>query len=180
MALPLTHRINHIPVYVPAEDDAWDIERIEREKGWIDGTVEVPEGQVVPWQELDDHPIVRYHSGMSRFDMTTVSEYLDTEKKPLRFVLKRMSLREWEEAQATAERSSGGVYGVSETRRLSLRYGLTGVENLPEWAEKPGSLGYSESQLESLRDLIGDHQYIMLGFACLTASRPLDPLEEKS
>jgi len=180
MALPLTHRINHIPVYVPAADDAWDQERIDREKGWIDGTVDIPEGQVVPWEDLEDHPIERYHSGNSRFDLSTVSDYLDLSKQPLKFVLRKLPLKQWDEMHGLQERGGYGTYGGAQGRLYAVKHGLDAIEGIEEWKDKRPPMGWSDSQIESLRDMIGETQYVVLGYAIMQASRPLDPLEKKA
>jgi len=180
MALPLTHRINHIPVYVPEADPAWDHDRVLKELRWIDGSEEPPEGVVCPWQEKEDHPVIRYQTGASRYDLSTVSEYLDMSKKPTKFVLKRLSMKQFEESNALQERCPPGLYGQAEPRRYRVKHGLASVEGMEEvWNEKPTVLGYSDLQIESLRELIGDYEYMYLGHAIYLAAHPLSPLEKK-
>lgn len=181
MALPLAHRLTHKPVYIPSEDDAWDVERIDREMGWINETIPVPEGEVCPWQDWEDHPVSRFRSGQSRYDLATVQEYLDMTKNPLRFNLNRLSLRQWDDCQALAEQGGGGVvYASAKSRFFAIKHAVQSIEGLADWNFKPGKDGLTDTAIESLRDLIGEHQYIMLGFAAIAASRPLDPLEKKA
>lgn len=174
MALPLANRITHKPVYVPSNDDAWDHDRIEREKA------QILEGEESPWPELEDHPVVRYQGGVSRYDLATVQDYLDPSKSPLRFNLRRLNLNEWDECQALAEGKSGGVvYASGPSRLYAIQKSLESVEGLPEWQAHRKRKGWDVEDVEALRDILGEHEYIMLGFAAIAASRPLDPREKK-
>ena len=169
MALPLANRITHKPVYISSSDDAWDHGRIEKEQGAILA------GEETPWPELDDHPIMRYRTGDSRFDLATVSEYLIPGKSPVRFHIRRLSIKEWDSAQALL----GFGEGNGPARLLAIQQGLESVDGLPEWQAHRKRHGWDVEDVEALRDLIGDIEYQALGYAVLFASRPLDPREKK-
>lgn len=80
MALrPPQHRADAPGRYIHGSDDAWDAERLEREK------------------LSDQHPLARYLSGATRYDLDAegVRAYLRDGAQPVVFVLRRLTHQEY-------------------------------------------------------------------------------------
>jgi hypothetical protein len=154
---------------------------------------------VSPWSDPDDHPYNRYKSGDSRYDVKTISEYLRPGSKPTYVVLRRMSHAHWETVQAAIEREVPvyellvdqegqpvpgedgkpkreriNTIGRTETFGLAIRFGL---DSISDFGIKAHARGLTDDQLLDLREKITDHNYIMLGLACLQLMRSLDQVE---
>jgi hypothetical protein len=171
MALPPTHKADHTPVLVLSYDSAWDKERIEYELGVIRGDVEADPARPVLYDSPSDHPVVRYHAGMSRCDLSTVSEYLDDEKGPVRFTLARLPLAEWGRVRAALERSK------PDAQVLAVRLGLVAIDgaDVPLSSARP----LRDSDLERVRRLVSDAGIEELGSQVIHCSRELFDLEKK-
>lgn len=194
MAIQPNHRFTHSPVYIFPGDNAWDVEKINYEMDLIAGAVLPPDGEPCPWEAKSDHPVVRFRNGSSRFDLDTVADYLLPGTKPTRVELRRFSLGHWQNVQSTMERevtvhhpvtdtegntvmdAEGNpvtvptVHGRTESLVAAIRFG---VEAIADCGIKAARAGLADLQIESLREQIGDHYFMLLGYACLALNRSL-------
>lgn len=150
-------------------DTAWDHDRVAYETQVLKGTIEADPGRPVPWDEWLDHPYVRYHANMARADLGTVTEYLDEEKVPVRFLLNRLPLVTWTQVRTRLERST------PEAHIMAIRHGLNGVEGADLELASP----LTEVDLQRLRKLVGDDGLDELGRQIICASRELLDHEKK-
>lgn len=174
-------------VYIPATDAAWDQERIERELAAINGDRKVlriaeddatAAAETIPWATEAEHPIKRYGSGASRFDLSTVRDYLLPGIKPAEFTLRRAPIRVWEEIRG--ELSDGRI---PQAARIAMTHSLVSVdvEGLDvELRRHKANNALYESVIEEIRERLGDHEYNMLGFACINANAALMDDEKKA
>lgn len=163
-------------VYVSASDDAWDHERINREHRLIRGEEKPAEGEVIPWQSEDDHPVKRYVSGSARFDLATVRDYFKPDTKPVEFKLRRVGFPyPWTSIQDYIERGK-----LVDARVQAIAHTLASIDGVDfDFKRKKPSDPLDDDGLERLRDLIGDREFTMLGFACINANAALTSAEKK-
>lgn len=216
MAIPANHRLTHVPTYIFAHDDAIDREKVDRELAIIDAInlaaarkpddpeldPETAELAALPcaWAERDDHPMERFASGRSRFDLATIRDYLKPNVRPTFFVLRRMTFGQWQAVQASLEREVPVVQrmvdaegnhiasdddgnplvrevarlGRTDTLALALRHTLESCDDLGIQAKRTG---LTDEQLESIRDQLGDHALVLLGMVALNLCRSMSPEE---
>lgn len=86
---PPQHRVDAKPIFVHPDDDAWDEDKIKAE---CDAMEAKQVGSSV------DHPVARYRSGETRYDLTEALPYLDTEKA-WQFELRPLEMEEFAEVQ---------------------------------------------------------------------------------
>lgn len=176
MALPLIHRVDHTPVVVLEDDNAWDKARIDSEFAQIDKARTDPElAATCQWPKLEDHPVYRYRIGASRFDLATVAGYLKPDVEPTRFTLRRLDDEvEWPRVEHLQEMGRG-----VDARRYALSRGLVEVDGLdipfPIAAGEP----LDAAQLKKLRSRISDTGVGLLGAAVINVSRELFDAEKK-
>lgn len=175
MALPINHRVDAPIIYVSVSDDAWDFERIAREKDMIAGKLEPESDEPVAWASDDDHPFTRYVSGRSRFDLSTVRDYLLPDAAPVQWHFRRLRLSRWAEVAELLEQ--GKMY---RAKLQAIGLALVKVEGLDVVFErrKP-TQPLGEDDLDKLRRLLGDAEFHLLGLAAIAAQRELDEAEKK-
>lgn len=172
---PITHRLNHVMTYVSLSEQ-WDYTRIAREKRAIRiarGDEQLEEGEEppepVPWATEEDHPLARYLTGSSRFDLETVREYLLPDANPIEFKLRRASLRQW--GRVVDLHNSGRSY---EAHVEVIAVTLDSIRGLDlKLGRKRHSDPISDEVLQELRLTIGDKEFALLGHACLAANAAL-------
>ena len=178
---PPQHRVDASIIWVHPRDEAWDTERIRREKDELEAQK----------KDESDHPIARYLSGETRFDLdarmtfgdkvVTAREYLRPEEAPTLWYLNRLSAKDAYEAEAqfnTEVFGQGNPIPIRTYLWCCLR-GVKKVENGPD-LEGAGGKGklLRDSDLEKLRSL--DEQLpVLLGQAVMEASKPLREDEKK-
>jgi hypothetical protein len=171
MALPPLHRVDHVPTYVLSFDTAWDHDRIGEELAGI-----VDQDTHSPWRTKDDHPWIRYFSGESRCDLSTVSAWLRPDDNPVKFVFRRLTIRERAMLEARQQTSAPAA------RKLALSYALLEVEGaevkLTRGGREPPH-GLSDEDLQRLRELVGDDGLVELGNQAIACSRELLTSEKK-
>jgi hypothetical protein len=171
MALPPLHRVDHVPTYVLSFDTAWDHDRLGEELAAIAD----PE-KSSPWKRRDEHPWIRYCSGESRCDLSTVAAWLKSEDNPVKFIFRRLTLRERAMVESRAQTSSPAA------RNLALSYALLEVEGaevkLTRGGREPPH-GLTDDDLQRLRELVGDDGLIELGNQAIACSRELLAHEKK-
>jgi hypothetical protein len=165
--LPPIHRIDHAVVIVLSFDGAWDSERLNDEEAAI-----VDDDKESPWQTVDQHPWPRYVGGESRGDLTTVHQYLIEAEHPVRFHMRRLSLR-----QLALIRTN-----PSTSRITALSYALTKVEGAEVKLDRGGrseSHALTDDDMQRLRELVGDAGINELGSQALACSAVLLDSEKK-
>lgn len=189
---PPEHRADAPPLLIHADDDAWDHERIERERKAL--AKEHKEAKRPGSPPL--HPWDAYIKGHTRFDLdaratiggTTVSmrEYLREGVKPTVFHLRRVSGRRWTQSVTrvqssvlTAAANADEMWGLA---RVGLAKVTDGFEDGPDarWPLEGGEGGQplTEDDLQTLFDA-GQGLVIDIGSAILTASGPITEAEGK-
>ena len=175
MALPLTHRFDHTPVVILPADSAWDHERIKREQDLIEKAVADGDTSTVEWPSVEDHPVYKYNTGESRFDLTKVQAYLQPTESPARFTLRRLGLDEWMRVQHLQETGR-----MVDARLFALRHGLVEVDGLD--GVKIGLASDEPLDMATvgrLRRRIGDQGINTIGAAAINVSRELLDAEKK-
>lgn len=178
MALrPPQHRSDAPIIFVHPSDSAWDEPRILAER---DKLVELG-------IEAKHHPVSRYLGGWTRYDLdaeatlfdqaVTPRQYLDEEKRPTFWKLRRLSREEWYEVQGMfeASRARGEPRPIKCNARC-CELGLIGVDNGPT-LELPGGRP-SKADLDRLY-AIGHDLQLDIGQAVYQASMPLSAAEGK-
>lgn len=158
-------------IYVPEDDDAWDTARLESERARMAAAGESP----------DLHPVTRYQSGQTRFDIdapgqvlgqvVTPRQYLDESRRPWRFRLRRLGPQEYDDVQALIEKGD-----ARHAFSLACRVGLDSVENAPVTLQGGAGRPLSQSDVQWLHDQ-GLRRGI--GAAVWLASVPLTDAEKK-
>jgi hypothetical protein len=149
---PPQHRADAPGRYIHGTDDAWDNERLERDKA--DGKL------------TDQHPVVRYLSGRTRYDLEAegVREYLRPGVKPVVFVLRRLSHQEYIDCL--------DIEGTHARLSKAAMLGVLRVE---------GAMACSKLGREELEQLHEANRNIPvdLGLAVMNYGRPPDAAEGK-
>lgn len=174
MAVPPKHRLTHEPVLIIPDDDAWLSEKIINDEKWVEG--QTPERGPCPWPTSSDHPVYLYHAGKSRYDLSTVREWIDESKAPFKMHLRRLNLAEWGEYQTLANREPGSYPSLV----YAIRHGLADVTNADDF--KPERIGgvLTMASAAELRDKIGEAGFRQLGLAIVMVSLPLLDTEKKA
>jgi hypothetical protein len=175
MALPPIHRVDHTPVVILPNDSAWDHDRVKREKAAIMAAIDSGDTSTVAWPSLEDHPVEKYNTGASRFDLNTVLAYLLPDETPARFTLQRLDLPEWIKIEHFHDTGR-----LADARLFALRFGLAEVDGLDgvkiviDDAEP-----LDMATVGRLRSRIGDAGIGTLGAAVINVSRELLDAEKK-
>lgn len=175
MGLPPTHRIDHTPVCVLTHDSAWDQERIDYEYSVLGGAEADETRPVIGVERLEDHPVWRYRTGESRGDLETVRAYLRDEEQPVRFVLRRLGLREWATMQNMISSSTfmARIYAIS--------HALVRVDGCELKLSRGGSDAgrLSDADVNALRELCGDAGFMELTGMAMSVSAHITSAEKK-
>jgi hypothetical protein len=199
MAIQANHRFTGAQHYVFTDDSAWNRTKINRELDLISGLEDPEPGEVIPWQTRDDHPVVRFRDGSSRFDIDTIRDYLLPGVRPTFVVMRRLSQPAWLELQSLMERESNVLEPVFDAdgkprkdadgkvmmmaarvvgRMASLSWAVQhGVVSIDDLGVRAGRQGLTDPQLDQLREQLGDERFVLLGYACLSVTRSLTPVE---
>ncbi|HUU96312.1 MAG TPA: hypothetical protein VM487_11275 [Phycisphaerae bacterium] len=164
MGLAPAHRVDHIPVYILPFDLSWDMDAVRKDTAKLEG------------EAFKSHPWVRYHDGSSRCDLSTVAQWLIPEIPPARFVMRRLTRRQWNAVEAKESVS------VPDARDLALRYGLEAIEGIDCELDRGGAEDgpLSSDDLDRLLDLVGTAGLVNLGQMAIAVSRrELQPAEKK-
>jgi hypothetical protein len=199
---PPKHRIDHVMTYISPASKCWDFARLGREERAlnvvlqlqelerqreavvadggstddIDKMIETERAKVtetVPWQTQADHPMHRYRTGMSRYDVETVREYILPDARPIEYKLRRAKLRHWGHVVDLIS-SSRQYESRVEAIALSLDR-VVGLE-IDLGRESPGD-PLSDEAIDELRQRIGDREFGLLGQACIIANAALSSPE---
>lgn len=130
-------------IFIPLDDSAWDLDRIEREIAEIEAEhkYEPPKDALERMQKSPAfrgphaHVVRRYWSGVTRFDIEAegIRSYLDFNKRPEQWVLRPLGMRErhtatsmqnsgeWDAANIFGFLSGvGGLQGAADTAAVEL------------------------------------------------------------
>ena len=111
MPLPPTHPIDCTPILVLESDTAWQAE------------------SRAAADDDPDHPLARYWSGATRYDLATVADHLDEGTgKAVRFRLRRVSRAEWTQLKEMQR------LAPHHARIEAIKLGLVRIEGGP-WDE---------------------------------------------
>lgn len=162
MNKPPQHRADATIEFIRLRDPAWDFERINDE-------IEV---------HGDEHPVIRYHQGLSRYDLdapvrlgevvTTAREYLLPEPAPVVWTLRR--LRAGQVARCV---DIGGVQG----QQIAFMAAFVSVSGLD--VRLPTKLT-TDQHLQQVADAIGLDLVWEVGRAALEASKGPTSAEKKA
>lgn len=174
--LPPQHRADAPIVFVHHDDSAWDMERVRAEQAEIRDTNGDP----------TQHPVARYLGGYTRYDLdapgqvlgrpTTAREYIDENKQPTRWTLRRLSWREWYEVQPLFERAAIAKERPRAAYATACQMGVVKVEAGPTLEFVGGRL--TNSDMQRLYEIDQELPYD-LGAAVYAASLPLSESEGK-
>jgi hypothetical protein len=188
MAIAPSQPVDHTPILILEDDDAWDRERFVYELDVLAGKDPDERGRP-PYNSHEEHPLLRYFRGQTRFHLDDeVSSYLLPDRTPLRFTLRRLDEHQWRMVERRDEEGNR-----SDARYVALRYGLDKVEGAAlevrsgHPVERPVEIKLrsgddgpiTEGALTKLRNLLGDDNLRILGAACKNASRRLLDHEKK-
>jgi hypothetical protein len=176
MALPPIHRVDHTPCLILPEDSAWDAERIKREQDEIEAArLDPAKSASCQWPQLEDHPIQRYISGASRFDLRTVEQYLKPDSDPVRFTLRRLDDDgPWQQVLHMQEQGRNVA-----ARRFAMRNGLVEVSGLDIPLRIDPEHPLDAAMVNQLRGRITDHGISTIGAAVINVSREVFDAEKK-
>jgi len=164
-------------VYIPEDDDAWDHERIERERPDREGN------------DDDAHPCDRYWRGETRARLEPVTEYLDMSKVPEQWYLEDTRFppgprREMDAHVARAMRASQEGDQVEASEQWSraflvaFRWGIRRVENPPTEIKRRRDGAISDETIATI-DRIAPGLVTEIGAVVLRAIQPLTEAEGK-
>lgn len=166
-----THRFTHAPILYLESDTAWNRDKIEADRKRIEA------GEDTQWLTWDAHPVARYREGASRFDVATISAWLQTGESPTPIKLRRMTFAQWEVWQAHLEAVRPGGGGSSRQLMYALRHGFDRVELEPGYVIEAGPNGLTDAQLDTLKSELGDAQFIEVAVAASRLQQSLTPDE---
>lgn len=139
-----SHSLLARALYIPADDSAWDHERIDkeaaeirREAGWEPERPEPHDTDVSlaakqrrnfitdPARDQETgHPFFRYQMGFTRYDLDAdhLRDYLDESKNPERWTWKRLGIEERRRFESLADLNRG------RAQEFAVMAGLTGLD----------------------------------------------------
>jgi hypothetical protein len=166
---PPDYAIDSPAVYIPPDDEAWDLERVDRE---IDEEM-YPAGH---------HPVQDYLTGRTRFKLDAVEEYLDRGKNPEEWTLTReLPTDQYYRVQALVRANSEDNPTWSDAMVLACKHGVVDVS--PESVRR--EIGFSRTRgvltekcMLGIRR-IGRDLVESLGYAVYAAGQPLTEPESK-
>ena len=173
MALPPIHRIDHTPCLILADDTAWDQERIKREFAEIDAAAGDPvKAAACQWAAPEDHPIYRYNSGASRFDLRTVEQYLIPGEEPVRITLRRLDDNgPWQQVLHLQEMGK---------HVASVRYAMrAGIVEITGADVKIAGTTLDDAEVARVRSIVSDVGLRVIGGAVINVSREIFDAEKK-
>ena len=165
--LPPQHSVDAPMRYIDKDDDAWDVERIE--KSYDDHP------------DPEQHPLVQYWAGLSRYDLDAPGPmmadgevghvgarwFLREGAEPVAWHLRRLKMRELSQCL-----DRGGRAG----QEMAFRMGVEGVDGLDlKWPKMP----LNDRFVEQIHDLVGASIIYRLGQAVILASQPPSAAEGK-
>jgi hypothetical protein len=175
---PPQHRADAQPLYIARFDDAWDAERIERERTALANE-----------NAKTEHPVDLYYSGRTRYDLdapctiggqvVTARHYLREGASPTVFELRRVDGRRHDQALAVWARPQERVAAQWDLARwgvVRVTEGFGGAEWKLEGGA--GGLPLTEADVQLFFDAHGMLP-ALLGIAVLNASAPLSEAEGK-
>lgn len=178
--MPPQHSVTAPIRFISRKDPAWDSERWEPELA-VEGLT--PE-------EHDQHPIVQYFSGESRYDLDASGivyerdgtgakvptprkprEYLKPDSRPVTWHLRRLKMTQ-QAAIDDAPKHSAELLGFT--------LGVTKLENGPDDLEIMGAAGpLATAVVDAVADRFGSEIVYEVGRAVIRASRAPTPAEKK-
>jgi hypothetical protein len=164
MALPPIHRLDAPMVFVFPDDGAWDDERFRQETADMS-----PEDKAA-------HPVTRYVTCQTRFDIEPVAQYLRMEEQPARFYLRRLTLQQWARARDLALRGEGTLAAF-----YCLQHGLLRVDGVPGLQHlDSSSRPFSEQDTAKIAEVISFPRAIKVGEAIMAANGEITEAEGKA
>lgn len=184
---PPTHRVDATPVLILHEDDAWDHARIDREIAEAEAENQrrkdaaEKDGAEPDLLDIDGHPYRQYRMGETRFDLDapvtwrgTVAcarDYLDEDKRPVMFVLRRLA---WDGYYDTI-----GIAGSLRRQAEGCRLTLARVDGMRELEVDANAAERSHQEMQRLFEFDAMLP-LKIGAAGLRASEPLRVEEKKA
>lgn len=179
--MPPQHSVTAPIRFISRSDPAWDRERWE---------TELADERLKP-EEHDNHPIVQYFSGDTRYDLDAAGtvyeydgegakvptprrprDYLKPDSRPLTWHLRRLKMTQ-QAAIEDAPKHSADLLGFT--------LGTTKLENGPDGLEVVGAAGpLGNAVVDAVADRFGAEMVYEVGRAAIKASRAPTPAEKKS
>lgn len=184
MSLPPLHRIDAEPVYISIGDKAWKQDRLEAFKQWkvkhlnnIGDCKSMEDAQKILDEMKNDRefgPLHRYFEGISRYDLEYpgLSDFLDMNKKPKRFILKRLPYK-----QRIELRRMSKFEDAEAVQYWALKNALVKIEGLNF---ELGELPHSDETMDKLSQHISDEVLAEVGLAAIRSQNDLYVDEGKS
>lgn len=175
-----THDVCAAARFIPEDDTAWDTKRIEAEceamrKGW-DG-----KGTDPAFDRSTGHVFYRYHQGATRYDLDAdgISDYVDFDKKPEIWKMRRLSLEDRAEIRMLVKRD------VDRAMRMAICLGCTGLENPSNEAGKTLATELARDKRDNAAILAAFENYsasalVHVATAIQNLSADLDEREKKA
>lgn len=173
--VPPGHSVDSDPVYILITDPAWDRDRIDEE---------------TEKNKEEEHPVLRYLLGESRFDLTakymyqgnlvSAAEYLKAPPEA-KFKLRRLSVPQMSEIAdliSTAQTVNPESPPLATTWTRCLKYGVVDIEGSIKCVTRRGVL--ADSTLMEIYDTLGGLPSVTsVGNAIWLLSQPLTGAEGK-
>lgn len=164
------HRVDSEIIFIHRDDDAWDHSRIETEKAEL----------VQSGKSADEHPVERYWSGATRYDLGAADTVLGSAVAPrdylgdgaTRWKLRRLSRDEWRRVRdMISSEGSTQAFGFAFKRSVMDVSGEPALGRI--------GLDLSPSEDQRLADTFGDGVCAEVSIAVYKASEPLSEAEKK-
>ena len=167
MLRPISRLTHEITIILP-QAPAWDGERIDAE------IAEIEAGESSRWRSRDEHPVWRYWTGESRYDLATAREWLRDGETPTVFRCRWLSRHAWVQLRQLEEARGFGAAAAWLAVDLGL-VSATGLPGFDTW-EPPKR----ESAAEALAEILGREIIESLGMAIIRANKDLTEPEKKA
>lgn len=171
---PPQHAADAVPLFISSNDDAWDRERIERERK------DLPKGT--------DHPLDGYYRGETRYDIdapitlsgqtVTIREYLREGSTPTVFRLRRVPGLERQQLTAVHKDPQARLATLWRLAKMGVIEVTDGFNGAPWDLQGGEALPLTDADVQALYEASASLPED-LGYAVYFASAPLSEAEGK-
>lgn len=171
---PPQHAADSTPIFIASNDDAWDRERIARERASL--------------PKWGTHPIDAYYSGETRYDIdapvtlsgqtVTIRGYLREGSTPTVFCLRRVSGLERQQLTAVHKDPQARLATLWRLAKMGVVEVADGFNGTPWDLQGGEALPLTDADMQTLYDVSAQLPED-LGYAVYFASAPLSEAEGK-